>query len=67
MHAYNTSVHIQCEAVYNNTGVRDVNFMLSKVQMFEMYTYSYSFGQKYDECVSMVMDQWNVCVCVCVC
>jgi len=55
MHAYNTSEHIQCEAIYNNTGVRDVNFMLSKVQMFEVYTYSYSFGQKYDGCVSMVI------------
>jgi len=42
MHTYNTSVHIQCEAIYDNTGVRDVNFMLSKVEVFEMYTYSYS-------------------------
>jgi hypothetical protein len=28
--------------MYGNTGVRNVNFMLSKVQMFEVYTYSYT-------------------------
>lgn len=44
-HAYNTSVHIQCEAIYDNIGVRDVNFMLSKFQMFEVYTYSYSLAK----------------------
>ena len=37
----NTSVHIQCEVIYDETGVRDINFILSKVQMFEVYTYSY--------------------------
>ena len=45
MHTHSTSVHIQCEAIYDNTGVRDVNFMLSKVQMFEVYTYSYSLAK----------------------
>ena len=39
MHTYNTSVNIGCEAVYYDTGVRDINFILSKVQMFEVYTY----------------------------
>ena len=45
MHAYNTSVHIQCVAIYDNTSVRDVNFMLSKVQMFDVYTYSNSLAK----------------------
>ena len=45
MHTHSTSVHIQCEAIYDNTGVRDVNFMLSKLQMFEVYTYSYSLAK----------------------
>jgi hypothetical protein len=45
MHAYNTSVHIQCEAIYDNTGVRDANFILSKVQMFEVHTYLYSLAK----------------------
>jgi hypothetical protein len=52
MHTYSTSVHILCEAIYDNTGVRDINFMLSKVQMFEVYTYSYSFAKSIT--VSMV-------------
>jgi hypothetical protein len=42
MHTYNTSVHIRCEAMNDDTGVRDVNFMLSKV---EVYTYSYSLAK----------------------
>jgi hypothetical protein len=41
-HTYNTSVLIQCEVIYDSTGVRDVNFMLSKVEVFEVYTYLYS-------------------------
>jgi hypothetical protein len=45
MHTYNTSVHVQCEAIYDNTDVKDVNFMLSKVEVFEVYTYSYSLAK----------------------
>jgi hypothetical protein len=45
MHTHSTSVHIQCEAIYDNTGVRDVNFMLSKVEVFEVYTYSISLAR----------------------
>jgi hypothetical protein len=44
MHTYNRGVHIQCEAMYDDTGVRDVNFMLCKVEVFEVYTYSYSLA-----------------------
>jgi len=42
---YNTSVHIQCKAIYDNTDVRDVNFMLSKADVFEVYTSSYSLAK----------------------
>jgi hypothetical protein len=45
IHTYNTSVHIQCKAIYDNTGVRDVNFMLSKAEVFVVYTYSYSLAE----------------------
>jgi len=37
-----TSVRIQCEVIYDSTGVRDVNFMFSKV---EVYTYLYSLAK----------------------
>jgi len=37
-----TCAHIQYEAIYDNTDVRDVNFMLSKV---EVYTYSISLAR----------------------
>ena len=46
MHIYNTSVHIQCEAIYDKTDVRDVNFMLSKAEVFQVYTYSYSLAKR---------------------
>jgi len=35
MHMYSISVHIECEAIYDNTGVRGVNFMLSSVQVLK--------------------------------
>jgi hypothetical protein len=38
-------VHIQCEATYGNTDVRDVNFMLSKVEVFVVYTYSFTLAE----------------------
>lgn len=41
MHTCSTSLHIQCEAIYVVTGVIDINFILPKIQMFEVYTYSY--------------------------
>jgi len=45
MHTYNTSVHMQCEAIYDDTGVRDANFMFSKVQVSKVYTCSYSLAK----------------------
>jgi len=45
MHTYNTRVHIQCETIYDDTGVRDVHFMFSKVEVFEVYTYLYSLAK----------------------
>jgi hypothetical protein len=38
-------VHIECEATYGNTDVRDVNFMLSKVEVFVVYTYSFTLAE----------------------
>ena len=31
--------------VYHGTGVRDISFMLSRVQMFKVYADSYSLGK----------------------
>jgi hypothetical protein len=45
LHTYNTSVHMQCEAICDDTGVRDVNFMFSKVQVPKVYTCSYSLAK----------------------
>lgn len=35
-------MHIQCEGMYEDSGARDVNCLLSKVQMFKVYTNLYS-------------------------
>jgi hypothetical protein len=43
MHKYSSGV--QCKAMYDNTGVRDVNFMLSKVEVFAVYIYLYSLAK----------------------
>ena len=53
-HTYNTSVHEQCEVMYDNTDVRKVNFVLSKVQMCRCVQFIFS-GQTYDDCVSVVI------------
>jgi hypothetical protein len=46
MHTCNTGVHIECEAIYDDTGVGDINFMqLSKVQMFEVSAYLFSLAK----------------------
>jgi hypothetical protein len=45
MHTSNTSVHIQCKVMYHGTGVRDIRFMLSKVQMCKVYADSYSLAK----------------------
>jgi hypothetical protein len=60
MYTYSTSVHIQCEVIYDDTGVRDVNFMLSKVEVFVAYTYSF-FGHKYDDCLHCYINS-QVCL-----
>ena len=44
VHTYNISMHVQCEATYDNTGVRDANCMFSKVQVSKVYTCSYSLA-----------------------
>ena len=31
MYTCHTSVHIECKAIYDDTGVRGINFVLSKV------------------------------------
>jgi len=45
MHTYNTSVHVQCEAIYDDTGVRDAKFMFSKIQVSQLYKCSYSLAK----------------------
>jgi len=46
-----TCIHIiqvciyKCEAIYDDTGVRDANFMFSKVQVSKVYTCSYSLAK----------------------
>jgi hypothetical protein len=30
MHTYNTSVHIQCKAIYDETGVRDQFYVVQR-------------------------------------
>jgi len=41
----NTSVHIQCELMYEDSGARDVNCLLSQVQVFKVYTNLYSLAK----------------------
>ena len=45
LHTYNTSLYIQCEVLYDDTGVRHVNFMFSKVQVSKVYMCSYSLAK----------------------
>jgi len=46
-HVYtsNRSVHIQCKVIYHGTGVRDISFILSKVQVCKLYADSYSLAK----------------------
>jgi hypothetical protein len=66
MHTYSTSVHIRCEAIYDNTGVRDVNFMLSEVEVFEVYIYSYYLANSMMT-VSMVVYIHKYAFWICLC
>jgi hypothetical protein len=50
----NTSVHIQCEVMYDSTDVRRVSFVLSKFRCLGVYKFIF-FGQKYDDPVSVVI------------
>ena len=45
MHTSNTSVHIQCKVIYHGTCVRDISFILSKVQMCKVEADSYSLAK----------------------
>jgi hypothetical protein len=41
MYTCNTSVHVQYEVMFEDSGARDVNCLLSEFQMFKMYTNLY--------------------------
>jgi len=45
MHTCNTSVHIQCKVMYEIQVQETLIFLLSKVQVFKVYTNSYSLGK----------------------
>jgi hypothetical protein len=45
MHTCNTSAYIQCKVMYEDSVVRVVNCLLSKVQMFKVYTNLYSLAK----------------------
>jgi len=66
MHTYNTSVHVQCEVIYDNTGVRDINFMFSKVQIFDVYTYSYSLAKSMmTVSMAVLIHKYAFWICMC--
>jgi hypothetical protein len=53
MYICNTCVHIQCKVMYEDSGARDMNCLLSQVQMFKVYTNLYSLAK--NDSVSVVM------------
>ena len=50
MYTCNASVRIHCKVMYEDSGVRDMNFLLFK----SVHTFIF-FGKKYDDPVSAVM------------
>ena len=54
MHMSNTSVHRECEAVYDDTGVRCKFYVVKGSDVWSVYIFIF-FGQKYDDCISMVI------------
>jgi len=53
VYTYNTSVYIQCKVMYEGSGARDENCLLSKVQMFKVHTNLYSLAKS-----MMTLFQW---------